>query len=135
MRLLVVEDDRDLNRQLVSALEDAGYAVDKAFDGEEGHFLGETEPYDGVILDMGLPKMDGIRVLEKWRRDGDKESGDTQKFAACLRNAHPPISLSEPCRRLIWLVAPFSHVLRFTFHDFSHRLRPFVLVIIIGDEP
>lgn len=72
MRLLVIEDDRDLNRQLSTALEHAGYAVDTAFDGEEGHFLGDTEPYDGVILDMGLPKMDGIRVLEKWRRDGRK---------------------------------------------------------------
>ena len=72
MRLLVTEDDRDINRQLTSALEHAGYAVDSAFDGEEGHFLGDTEPYDGVILDMGLPKMDGIRVLEKWRREGRK---------------------------------------------------------------
>ena len=68
MRVLVVEDDRDLNRQLVSALTDAGYAVDAAFDGEEGYFLGETEPYDMVILDTGLPKMDGISVLEQWRR-------------------------------------------------------------------
>ena len=68
MRVLIVEDDRDLNRQLVSALSDAGYAVDSAFDGEEGHFLGDTEPYDVVILDTGLPKMDGIRVLEQWRR-------------------------------------------------------------------
>ena len=39
-------------------------------DGEEGHFLGDTEPYDAVILDLGLPKMDGVRVLEKWRKDG-----------------------------------------------------------------
>ena len=69
MRLLVVEDDPDLNRQLVSALSDAGYAVDKALDGEEGHYLGDTEPYDAVILDLGLPKMDGIRILEQWRRD------------------------------------------------------------------
>ena len=68
MRVLVVEDDRDLNRQLVSALTDAGYAVDSAVDGEEGYFLGETEPYDVVILDTGLPKMDGISVLEQWRR-------------------------------------------------------------------
>jgi two-component system OmpR family response regulator len=68
MRVLVVEDDRDLNRQLSSALTDAGYAVDSAADGEEGHFLGDTEPYDAVILDIGLPKMDGITVLEKWRR-------------------------------------------------------------------
>ncbi|KAB7741583.1 response regulator [Parvibaculum sedimenti] len=70
MRLLVVEDDPDLNRQLVSALTEAGYVVDKATDGEEGHFLGETEPYDAVVLDLGLPGMDGVTVLEKWRRAG-----------------------------------------------------------------
>ncbi len=72
MRILVVEDDRDLNRQLVSALEDAGYAVDRAFDGEEGHFLGDTEPYDAVVLDIGLPKKDGVAVLEEWRGAGRK---------------------------------------------------------------
>ena len=70
MRILVVEDDKDLNRQLKAGLDDAGYAVDTAFDGEEGHFLGDTEPYDAVILDIGLPMMDGISVLEKWRRHG-----------------------------------------------------------------
>lgn len=70
MRLLVVEDDPDLNRQLATALTDAGYVVDRAFDGEEGHYLGESEPYDAVILDIGLPKMDGISVLEAWRRTG-----------------------------------------------------------------
>ncbi|WP_333795223.1 response regulator transcription factor [Hyphomicrobium sp.] len=68
MRILVVEDDNDLNRQLNMALTAAGYAVDTAFDGEEGHFLGDTEPYDVVILDLGLPKMDGISILEQWRR-------------------------------------------------------------------
>jgi two-component system OmpR family response regulator len=72
MRILVVEDDKDLNRQLVEALTDAGYVVDKAFDGEEGHFLGDTEPYDAVILDIGLPEMDGISVLEAWRRENRK---------------------------------------------------------------
>ena len=70
MRLLVIEDDPDLNRQLATALTDAGYVVDRAYDGEEGHFLGESEPYDAVILDIGLPKMDGISVLEAWRRAG-----------------------------------------------------------------
>ena len=70
MRLLVVEDDPDLNRQLTTALTDAGYVVDRAFDGEEGHFLGDSEPYDAVVLDIGLPKMDGISVLEAWRRGG-----------------------------------------------------------------
>ena len=70
MRLLVVEDDRDLNRQIVAALENAGYAVDRAFDGEEGWFLGDTEPYDAIVLDIGLPKRDGVAVLEAWRRAG-----------------------------------------------------------------
>jgi two-component system OmpR family response regulator len=70
MRILVVEDDTNLNRQLKEALTEAGYAVDVAFDGEEGHFLGETEPYDAVVLDIGLPRMDGLSVLEAWRRDG-----------------------------------------------------------------
>jgi len=70
MRILVVEDDVNLNRQLVEALQEAGYVVDHAFDGEEGHFLGDTEPYDAVILDIGLPEMDGITVLEKWRAAG-----------------------------------------------------------------
>lgn len=72
MRLLVVEDDANLNAQLVEALKDAGYAVDSARDGEEGHFLGDTEPYDAVVLDIGLPKMDGLSVLEQWRKDGRK---------------------------------------------------------------
>lgn len=70
MRILVVEDDQDLNRQLCEALEEQGYVIDRAFDGEEGHFLGDTEPYDAIVLDIGLPEMDGITVLEKWRADG-----------------------------------------------------------------
>jgi len=70
MRLLVVEDDRDLNRQIVSALESAGYAVDRAYDGEEAWFLGDTEPYDAIVLDIGLPKRDGVSILETWRKAG-----------------------------------------------------------------
>lgn len=72
MRILVVEDDQDLNRQLTDALGEAGYVVDQAFDGEEGHFLGDTEPYDAVILDIGLPQMDGLTILEKWREENRK---------------------------------------------------------------
>ena len=56
MRILLAEDDPDLSRQLKQALSDADYAVDHAPDGEEAHFLGDTEPYDAVILDLGLPK-------------------------------------------------------------------------------
>jgi two-component system OmpR family response regulator len=70
MRVLLVEDDQDLQRLLKHALSDAGYVVDAASDGEQGHFLGDTEPYDAVILDLGLPKIDGVSVLERWRRDG-----------------------------------------------------------------
>ena len=70
MRILLVEDEKDLQRLLKKALGDAGYVVDLATDGEEGHFLGDTEPYDAVILDLGLPKMDGVTVLEKWRKSG-----------------------------------------------------------------
>ena len=69
MRVLVVEDDDDLARQLRDCLVDAGYVIDVAPDGEEGHYLGDTEPYDAVVLDLGLPKMDGVTVLERWRRE------------------------------------------------------------------
>ena len=70
MRILLVEDDADLSRQLKGALADAGYAVDHAADGEEAWFLGDTEPYDVIVLDLGLPKIDGVSVLERWRREG-----------------------------------------------------------------
>lgn len=70
VRILLVEDDQDLNRQLASALTEAMYTVDTAFDGEEAQFLGETEPYDAVVLDLGLPKVDGVSVLKSWRTDG-----------------------------------------------------------------
>ncbi len=70
MRLLVVEDDEDLAHQLAAALRKAGYAVDVSHDGEDGHFLGETEPYDAVVLDLGLPVLDGVTVLKRWRAAG-----------------------------------------------------------------
>jgi two-component system OmpR family response regulator len=70
MRVLLAEDDPDLSRQLKQALGDVGYAVDHAADGEEAHYLGDTEPYDVIVLDLGLPKIDGVSVLERWRREG-----------------------------------------------------------------
>jgi two-component system OmpR family response regulator len=70
MRILVVEDDPDLQRQVVEALGQAGYVADAAANGEEAHHLGDTEPYDAVILDLGLPGMDGVTVLERWRQEG-----------------------------------------------------------------
>ncbi|MBS3962020.1 MAG: response regulator transcription factor [Sandarakinorhabdus sp.] len=70
MRILIVEDEPSLARQLRQTLESAGYAVDSAHDGEEGQFLGETESYDAVILDLGLPEVDGLTVLDRWRKAG-----------------------------------------------------------------
>ena len=70
MRILVVEDDVALGDQVIEALSRSGYATDLARDGEEGSFLGETEPYDAVVLDLGLPKLDGLTVLRRWRTSG-----------------------------------------------------------------
>lgn len=72
MRILVVEDDDTLREQLVNILLTSGYVVDGAGDGEEAHFLGDSEPYDAVILDLGLPMMDGASILRKWRSAGHK---------------------------------------------------------------
>ena len=56
MRILVVEDEPTLSKQIVHSLKNVGYAVDAALEGEEGYFLGDTEPYDAIVLDLGLPK-------------------------------------------------------------------------------
>ena len=70
MRVLVVEDESALSAQLADALAAAGYVVDCAADGERADFLGQTEVYDAVILDLGLPKLDGLTVLRRWRDAG-----------------------------------------------------------------
>ena len=70
MRLLVVEDEPRLAADLRSALEAAGYAVDVAHDGAAADFCVETERYDSVILDLGLPRIDGLTLLGRWRRTG-----------------------------------------------------------------
>ena len=72
MRILIVEDEPTLGQQLKSTLEQNGYAVDLSTDGEDGHFLGSTEEYDAVILDLGLPEIDGLTVLGMWRKEGRK---------------------------------------------------------------
>jgi len=72
MRILVVEDNQDVARQVKAALEQELFIVDVAYDGEEGWFLGDTEPYDTVILDLGLPKLDGLSLLQKWRQSGNQ---------------------------------------------------------------
>jgi len=70
LRVLVVEDEKLLADQLAAALTEAGYAVDCAGDGERGEYLGQTEQYDVVVLDLGLPKVDGLTLLRKWREAG-----------------------------------------------------------------
>lgn len=70
MRVLVVEDDPRIARRLTSILQEAGYAVDYEKNGEEAWFRGDTEDYDAIILDLGLPQMDGLTVLKKWRESG-----------------------------------------------------------------
>ena len=70
MRVLVAEDETALAEQLVRALEAAGYSVDRAPDGARAEFLGATEGYDAVVLDLGLPLMDGLTLLDRWRAAG-----------------------------------------------------------------
>ncbi|MGD9265262.1 MAG: response regulator transcription factor [Lysobacterales bacterium] len=67
MRILIVEDNEEVARQVKDSLEQELFIADVAHDGEEGWFLGDTESYDAVILDIGLPRMDGLSVLKKWR--------------------------------------------------------------------
>jgi two-component system OmpR family response regulator len=70
MRILVVEDEASLARQLTSSIAEAGYAVDHAADGERADFLAQTEQYDAMVLDLGLPKIDGLTLLRNWREAG-----------------------------------------------------------------
>lgn len=70
MRVLVIEDDDRIRSDVSSALEASGYVVDSESCGEEGWFLGDTEVYGAVVLDLGLPKMDGLSILKKWRQAG-----------------------------------------------------------------
>ena len=72
MRILVVEDEPTLRAQLVQAIAAAGHTVDQASDGQEGHYLGDVEGYDAVVLDLGLPVLDGLSVLRRWRAAGRK---------------------------------------------------------------
>ena len=70
MRILVVEDEPTLSDQLVQAIAEAGHTVERARDGREAHYLGEVEEFDAVVLDLGLPVLDGLTVLRRWRAAG-----------------------------------------------------------------
>ncbi len=70
MRILVVEDEPTLNAQLVQAIAAAGHTVEAALDGVQAHYLGEVGDFDAVVLDLGLPQLDGLSVLRRWRAAG-----------------------------------------------------------------
>src|ERR1700727_2943017 len=70
MRVLLVEDHKPLLRALRQGLEEEGFAVDAALDGEEADFKARSAEYDVVILDLMLPKIDGLTLFQNWRRDG-----------------------------------------------------------------
>lgn len=70
MRVLVVEDDARIRRDVAATLGDAGYLVETATDGEEAWFSGDTQDFDLVVLDLGLPVLDGLSVLKRWRAAG-----------------------------------------------------------------
>lgn len=70
MRLLLVEDDPDVAADLEKALGEAGFVVDRAADGRSAWFQGDTEDYAAVVLDLGLPQLDGLTVLKRWRAAG-----------------------------------------------------------------
>lgn len=70
MKLLLVEDEPTLRAQLLAALQEAGYVVDQADNGRDAQHLGDTETFDAVVLDLGLPVLDGLSVLKAWRDNG-----------------------------------------------------------------
>ena len=70
MRLLLLEDDDRIARDVMATLKAAGYSVERETDGEEGWFKGDTEDYDAVVLDLGLPSLDGLTILKRWRANG-----------------------------------------------------------------
>ncbi len=70
IRVLLIEDDKELSQRLQGALTAAGFATDVASDGDTGWYMGDTESYDAVVLDLGLPRIPGLEVLKKWRAAG-----------------------------------------------------------------
>jgi DNA-binding response OmpR family regulator len=86
MRVLLVEDDRRIASDVSRALKASGYVVEMSSDGEDAWFRGDTEDYGAIILDLGLPGMDGLAVLKRWRANGrPRELGRTGRRNRCRR--------------------------------------------------
>ena len=97
MRILVVEDDAGLAARLKEQLEASGFAVDRADNGVDGEYLGMEEPYDAVVLDLGLPRRPGLEVLRNWRGAGKGDQQVVQhlflllptvRCSPCLERSH-----------------------------------------------
>lgn len=109
MRILIVEDNQDVARQIGRALKARNYVVDIVGDGIEGWFQGDTESYDAVVLDLGLPKLDGISLLQRWREAGNNvpvlilTSRDTwrEKVAGLRAGADDYLSKPYECEELM----------------------------------
>ena len=86
MRILVVEDDPTLCAQLVSAVAGAGHTVESASDGATAHYLGEVEDFDAVVLDLGLPTLDGLSVMRRWPARPAATPGRTHQCAMAMRD-------------------------------------------------
>ena len=126
MRVLVVEDERALREQLVKTLQRAGYAVDATDSGEEGVFMGSEYPVDVAVLDLGLPDIDGLEVLSRWRANGHSfpvlvltaRGGWTQKVEGLETGADDyltkPFHIEEVLARLRALVRRSVRVFRET---------------------
>lgn len=96
MRILVVEDEASLAKQLTSSIAEAGYAVDHAADGERADFLAQTEQYDAIVLDLGLPKIDGLTLLRKWRRPrADANPDEVHTITRYIRELQPGTASTE----------------------------------------
>jgi two-component system OmpR family response regulator len=95
MRVLVVEDEARLSQQIVRALGEAGYAVDAAADGARADFLAQTERYDAVVLDLGLPRVDGLTLVRRWRA-----AGLARASTAAPTITWPSRSASKSCWRV-----------------------------------
>lgn len=106
MRVLIIEDEKRLSDSLKKGLSESGFAIDQAFDGEEGLFLATTENYDCILLDIMLPKIDGIKVCQTARQKGVK----TPILMLTAKSAVEDIAAGLDCGADDYLVKPFSFI-------------------------
>jgi len=145
VRILIVEDNQEVARQIKGSLEQELFIVEVAHDGDQGWFPGDTEPYDAVILDIGLPRMDGLSVLKKWRAASNHvpvlilTSRDTWREKATGLRAGAASSLSQYIAPVSGKSATFGYTLPPRSDDvwlfrIGFRVRPVVQVYVSADD-